>query len=200
MTEVLDSGHVVTDEDVDTAQLIMELDRALGQRTDALTRRVATTLTMPSVLISRPARAKSIPSRQPGPSPLSHRISSSLPPAPPSEPDPSSWGAALVVLASPKLPPSHSRSDKSPSLPDDWRLPDSACSLKRRNARRARERAMANSLLNPRTAGSKARAIQEAQEAQRVVEDRAARSGTAAPPYDFLELIGKGSFGRVYKG
>ncbi|HEU5486390.1 MAG TPA: hypothetical protein VFU98_15885, partial [Microlunatus sp.] len=43
MAEVLDSGHVLTDEDVDTAQLIMELDRALGQRTDALTRRVATT-------------------------------------------------------------------------------------------------------------------------------------------------------------
>ncbi|KAF2146800.1 uncharacterized protein K452DRAFT_294336 [Aplosporella prunicola CBS 121167] len=157
-------------------------------------------LTMPSVPNPRPARAKSFSSRATEPSPLSHRISSSLPPAPPSSPDPSSWGAALVILASPELPPPHLRSDKSPSLPDDWKLPDSACSLKRRNARRARERAMANSLLNPRTASSKARAIQEAQEAQRVVEDRAARSGTAAPPYDFLELIGKGSFGRVYKG
>ena len=30
MAEILDSGHVVTDEDVDTARLIMELDRASG--------------------------------------------------------------------------------------------------------------------------------------------------------------------------
>lgn len=43
MTEVLDSGHVVTDEDVDTARLIMELDRTLGRPTDSLTRRVAAT-------------------------------------------------------------------------------------------------------------------------------------------------------------
>ena len=40
MTEVLDSGHVVTDEDVDTARLIMELDRTLGRQTDSLTRRL----------------------------------------------------------------------------------------------------------------------------------------------------------------
>ena len=43
MAEILDSGHVVTDEDVDTARLIMELDRALGRPTDSLTRRVAET-------------------------------------------------------------------------------------------------------------------------------------------------------------
>lgn len=43
MAEILDSGHVVTDEDVDTARLIMELDRALGRSTDSLTRRVAET-------------------------------------------------------------------------------------------------------------------------------------------------------------
>lgn len=43
MAEVLDSGHRVTDEDVDTARLIMELDRALGRASDPLTRRVAAT-------------------------------------------------------------------------------------------------------------------------------------------------------------
>ena len=43
MVEILDSGHVVTDEDVDTARLIMELDRAVGRPTDSLTRRVAET-------------------------------------------------------------------------------------------------------------------------------------------------------------
>ena len=43
MAEVLDSGHVITDEDVDTARLIMELDRALGRPTDSLTEQVAAT-------------------------------------------------------------------------------------------------------------------------------------------------------------
>jgi hypothetical protein len=43
MVDVLDNGHVVTDEDVDTARLIIELDRALGRPTDSLTRRVAET-------------------------------------------------------------------------------------------------------------------------------------------------------------
>lgn len=43
MAEVLDSGHVVTDEDVDTARLIMELDRALGRSSDPLTQQVAAT-------------------------------------------------------------------------------------------------------------------------------------------------------------
>jgi hypothetical protein len=43
MAEILDSGHVVTDEDVDTARLIIEVDRALGRPTDSLTRRVAET-------------------------------------------------------------------------------------------------------------------------------------------------------------
>ena len=43
MAEILDSGHVVTDEDVDTARLIIELDRALGRSTDSRTQRVAAT-------------------------------------------------------------------------------------------------------------------------------------------------------------
>ena len=34
---------------------------------------------------------------------------------------------------------------------------------------------------------------------QQVVYERASKIGTAVPPYDFIELIGKGSFGRVYK-
>lgn len=45
MAERLDSGHVITDEDVDTARLIMDLDRALGRATDPLTERVAETPT-----------------------------------------------------------------------------------------------------------------------------------------------------------
>jgi hypothetical protein len=45
MAETLDSGHVITDEDVDTARLILDLDRALGRSSDPLTRRVAQTPT-----------------------------------------------------------------------------------------------------------------------------------------------------------
>lgn len=41
MADVLDSGHVVTDEDVDTARLIVDLDRALGREPNALAQRVA---------------------------------------------------------------------------------------------------------------------------------------------------------------
>lgn len=59
MAEVLDSGHRVTDEDVDTARLIMELDRALGRTTDPLTRRVAATpATAVRTLLVEPAAAK----------------------------------------------------------------------------------------------------------------------------------------------
>lgn len=45
MADRLDSGHVITDEDVDTARLIMDLDQALGRATDPLTERVAETPT-----------------------------------------------------------------------------------------------------------------------------------------------------------
>ncbi len=62
MTEVLDSGHVVTDEDVDTARLIMELDRTLGRPTDSLTRRVAATPDhQVRSLLSSPPRAEARP-------------------------------------------------------------------------------------------------------------------------------------------
>lgn len=40
---------------------------------------------------------------------------------------------------------------------------------------------------------------QEAKEMDRAVVDRARRYNLEVPPYDFLELIGKGAFGRVFK-
>ncbi|KAG9545234.1 kinase-like protein, partial [Aureobasidium melanogenum] len=48
-------------------------------------------------------------------------------------------------------------------------------------------------------AGTKQKQIQDAKDMYQVVVDRAARTNTAVPDYEFLELIGKGSFGRVYK-
>ena len=38
-----------------------------------------------------------------------------------------------------------------------------------------------------------------AEDMQNAVEDRAARTGVPVPPYEFLEMIGKGSFGQVFK-
>jgi protein-serine/threonine kinase len=58
---------------------------------------------------------------------------------------------------------------------------------------------MDNNLLNPRLAGTKARQIQDAKNMQSVVAERLTKKGLNVPPYEFLELIGKGSYGRVYK-
>jgi protein-serine/threonine kinase len=54
--------------------------------------------------------------------------------------------------------------------------------------------------LQPPVAGTKARALQQAKEMEELVAERAKRSGEEPPPYDFYELIGKGSYGRVFKG
>ena len=41
--------------------------------------------------------------------------------------------------------------------------------------------------------------IQDAKDMYQIVARNAERTGSAPPPYQFLELIGKGAFGRVYK-
>ncbi|KAF2186956.1 Pkinase-domain-containing protein [Zopfia rhizophila CBS 207.26] len=58
----------------------------------------------------------------------------------------------------------------------------------------------ATRLQPPPNVGTKSRAIQQAKEMELLVAERAKRSGDEAPPYDFFELIGKGSYGRVFKG
>jgi protein-serine/threonine kinase len=54
--------------------------------------------------------------------------------------------------------------------------------------------------VQPAGVGTKGRAIMQAQEMQTIVAERAKRSGDEPPPYDFYELIGKGAYGRVFKG
>lgn len=54
--------------------------------------------------------------------------------------------------------------------------------------------------LQPPSVGTKSRAIQQAKEMEQLVAERAKRSGDEPPPHDFFELIGKGAYGRVFKG
>jgi protein-serine/threonine kinase len=55
--------------------------------------------------------------------------------------------------------------------------------------------------LQPPSGGTKIRAVQEAKQMEELVAERAKRAGDKEPPpYEFLELIGKGAYGRVYKG
>lgn len=53
--------------------------------------------------------------------------------------------------------------------------------------------------LNPRLAGTRQRQVQDAKKMQQVVTERLNKKGLSMPPYEFLELIGKGAYGRVYK-
>ncbi|EMD93989.1 hypothetical protein COCC4DRAFT_70307 [Bipolaris maydis ATCC 48331] len=52
----------------------------------------------------------------------------------------------------------------------------------------------------PNMGGTKGRAITQARDMEALAAERAKRSGEEPPPYDFYELIGKGAYGRVYKG
>jgi len=54
--------------------------------------------------------------------------------------------------------------------------------------------------LDPYSAlGLRSEQVRDAKDMQQIVLERAGRANTPAPPYDFLELIGKGAYGRVYK-
>ncbi|PNY26583.1 Serine/threonine-protein kinase nak1 [Tolypocladium capitatum] len=51
----------------------------------------------------------------------------------------------------------------------------------------------------PELSVTKQRALEDAKKMQKAVVEQCAKSGKEAPPYQLSELIGKGSFGRVYK-
>lgn len=53
--------------------------------------------------------------------------------------------------------------------------------------------------LMPVSAG-KAKQRKEARETQTHIAEQAKRIGSEPPPYDFLEMCGKGAYGRVFKG
>lgn len=53
------------------------------------------------------------------------------------------------------------------------------------------------SLMPPPSSRIKQR--RQAKEMEKAVQDRAKRLGQDPPPYEFLEMIGKGTFGRVFK-
>ena len=59
---------------------------------------------------------------------------------------------------------------------------------------------MASDFLKPRqTVNTKAGQVEEAKKMQKATHEAALNDGVEEPPYEFLELIGKGTFGRVYK-
>lgn len=46
----------------------------------------------------------------------------------------------------------------------------------------------------------RAKAVEDARQMQSKVNEQCKKAGNDPPPYGLEELIGKGSFGRVYKG
>ena len=64
MPDQLDNGHVLTDEDVDTAQLIKQLNDRLGRATDDVTLRIAhTPLTRVRYVVHEPANSHHLTER-----------------------------------------------------------------------------------------------------------------------------------------
>lgn len=56
-----------------------------------------------------------------------------------------------------------------------------------------------NTLSASAPAANKMRAMQEADVQQQMINEKVKRLGLPQPDYQFKELIGKGSYGRVYK-
>lgn len=88
-------------------------------------------------------------------------------------------------------------STESFSLP-----PGVADQRSRRSVRRGPASSMAS--LNPSSAyrltGQRSVTQVQAKEQQIIIEQKLSRANQSRPPYDFMDLIGKGTFGRVYLG
>ena len=75
-----------------------------------------------------------------------------------------------------------------------------------RPSRRSVRRRLASSMasLNPSSAyrltGQRSATQVQAKEQQIIIEQKLSRANQSRPPYDFMDLIGKGTFGRVYLG
>lgn len=105
----------------------------------------------------------------------------------------SSFGSSDTVVGSPL--------ERIAETPFDCDHESDQPDLDRVNRRLAVMETVRNSLLPPAmVTGTKARAIQQAKEMEALVAERAKRSGDEPPQYDFHELIGKGAYGRVFKG
>lgn len=112
---------------------------------------------------------------------------------PPPLPTASSFSSADTVVGSPL--------ERIAETPFDCDHDSEQPNLGRVDRQLANMDTVRNSLLPPAmVTGTKARAIQQAKEMEALVAERAKRSGDEPPQYDFHELIGKGAYGRVFKG
>lgn len=96
-------------------------------------------------------------------------------------------GANLIMTR--KTLAHNSVPDKAPHVPDEPPLIMAAPPLLDPRA----------AMTEPHELKGKARAIAAAKEMQAIVERAVKKCGIPDPQYEFLELIGKGAFGRVYK-
>ncbi|KZM22183.1 ATP binding [Ascochyta rabiei] len=123
--------------------------------------------------------------------PTRPRLATHVPP--PLLPTASSFGSADTVVGSPL--------ERIAETPFDCDHDSEHLDLDRLGRQLAKMETIRASLLPPAmTTGTKARAIQQAKEMEALVAERAKRSGDEPPQYDFYELIGKGAYGRVFKG
>jgi hypothetical protein len=105
----------------------------------------------------------------------------------------SSFSSADTVVGSPL--------ERIAETPFDCDHDSAQLDLDRVSRQLAKMETIRASLLPPAMmTGTKARAIQQAKEMEALVAERAKRSGDEPPQYDFHELIGKGAYGRVFKG